>query len=277
MCPPLRLTIPNTVDSPSPSAVFGMSVAAWPAVGAWHTCTVTNPCGASCWGDGTWGALGDGLELDSPVPVVVADLASNCVEQIASGNAFSCVSLLWGGLKCWGSNDYGSLGNGAWTFEPRPVDVLGDLGTVDHVAAGREHVCAVIGGGALHCWGQGTSGQLGDGSATDQNEPVQVPGFTDVIAVAGGRAHTCAVTAGGPVYCWGDNTYGQLGDGTTSGSNTAVPVSGIANAEAVTTGDDFSCALLSTGAVQCWGRNNSRQLGDGTTTDRALPADVIGL
>ena len=49
--------------------------------------------------------------------------------------------------------------------------------TATSISAGEEHTCAVLSGGTVKCWGSGNSGQLGDGSSSDQPTPVGVLGF----------------------------------------------------------------------------------------------------
>ena len=84
------------------------------------------------------------------------------------------------------------------------------------VSAGGAHTCGVTPGGAASCWGLNSSGQLGDGTTTDQLSPVLVAGGVSFAAVSAGSSHTCGVTPGGAASCWGGNGAGQLGDGTTT-------------------------------------------------------------
>ena len=47
-------------------------------------------------------------------------------------------------------------------------------GAVLQVAAGSEHICAVVAGGRAKCWGDNSSGQLGDGTTIDCLTPATV-------------------------------------------------------------------------------------------------------
>jgi alpha-tubulin suppressor-like RCC1 family protein len=86
-----------------------------------------------------------------------------------------CVLLTTGGVRCWGGNDFGQLGNGTTTgiFSPPTSDVLTG---VQSVAAGRFFTCALMTTGGVRCWGNNDFGQLGDSGAVYCAVPVQVLG-----------------------------------------------------------------------------------------------------
>lgn len=220
--------------------------------------------------------------------------AATAVSDITSGGTGSCAVTSTGAVRCWGSNTVGQLGvgtdegpqicGGSPLHNPIgcstvPVAVTGLGGGVATVSSGDAHTCALTGAGAVRCWGENSTGQLGvgtnDGPArcgvlqlACSTVPVsaQLPSGVTATAIAGGGDHTCALTSAGDVLCWGDNSAGQLGDGTTVRRTAPVPVqlSGGANASAIATGWDHTCALTSAGGVQCWGMNRFGQLGTGT-------------
>jgi alpha-tubulin suppressor-like RCC1 family protein len=82
------------------------------------------------------------------------------------------------------------------------------------IAAGAGHTCALAGDGSAYCWGQNTSGQLGDAGTTDHPAPVAVAGEHVFASVHAFASHTCAANRSGEAFCWGANLDGQLGDGT---------------------------------------------------------------
>lgn len=84
------------------------------------------------------------------------------------------------------------------------------------ITAGTEHTCAVLSKGAIQCWGNNGSGELGNGTTTDSSVPVTAIGITNAVAVVAGGWYTCAMLSGGIVQCWGDNAYGELGNGSTA-------------------------------------------------------------
>ena len=136
------------------------------------------------------------------------------------------------------------------------------------IAAGIAHTCAITPEGGVQCWGNNDFGQLGDGTYTGSNVPVNVVGIGGGATIVAGGNHTCILTGGG-VWCWGENSQGQLGDGTRTNRN--IPVKVLSNAIDITAGLDYTCAIMLYGQVKCWGNNDQGQLADGTKTDRTTP------
>lgn len=241
-----------------------------------HTCVTLNSGAMRCWGDGIYGQLGDGGDMEQPFAVAVIGLASG-VQSIATGAAHTC-AVANGGARCWGYNYFGQVGNGTDTDRDLPTPVSGLGSGVTSIVAGSLHSCALTSAGGVRCWGQNGFGQLGDGTDTNRLTPVNVSGLSGgVQAIAAGGRHTCALTTTGGVKCWGDNEDGQLGDGTMTGRLTPVDVVGLGSGvQAISAGGSHTCALLSGGAIRCWGNNDEGQLGDGTTITRLTPVVVSG-
>ena len=270
----------GTTNSSTPVDVIGLSsgVSAISA-GSWHTCALTTIGSTKCWGQNLFGQLGNGGTTNSSTPVDVIGLGTG-VSAISIGWQHNCVLTTAGGVKCWGNNNRGQLGNGNTTNSSTPVDVIGLSNGVRAISAGGVNTCALTTTGDSKCWGLNEHGQLGNGNTTNSSTPVDVIGLgTSVAAISTGGYYTCALTTSGGVKCWGYNYFGQLGNGGTTNSSTPVDVIGLSNGvSAISSGDrHHTCALTTTGGVKCWGGNSRGELGDGTITDHLMPVDVVGI
>lgn len=261
-----------------PEDVIGMMVTAKAiAAGERHTCAVTTKAAVKCWGSNHDNQLGDGTNVDRVAPTDVAGLTSG-MRAVAAGEQHTCGLTAAGGVKCWGSNRKGQLGDGTGVDRTIPVDVAGLTSGVSAIAAGWQHTCAVTIAGEVKCWGENQDGQLGDGTAIDKTFPVDVTGLNSVVrAIAAGARHTCVLTVAGGVKCWGNNQSGQLGDGSVTARVTPLDVAGLTgNVSAIVTGKQHSCALDTSGTVKCWGDNRHREVGDDGESEIIRPIEVRG-
>ncbi|MBN1439631.1 MAG: hypothetical protein JW929_09500 [Anaerolineales bacterium] len=248
------------------------------AVGGGHVCALSAKGGVKCWGRNDYGQLGSGANSDQNTPVDVVGLPEAAI-ALAAGKDHTCALTAAGGVKCWGANAFGQLGNGAVVNSARPVDVAGLSEGVAAIAAGGNHTCALTRGGAVKCWGSNRYGQLGDGSVEDRPAPVGVEGLAaGVDSIAAGGFHSCAIVAGTALKCWGGNAFGQVGDSTATDRPLPADVKWLAGTPAsVSAGYDFSCAIMRAGNLRCWGNNEFGQLGDGTNAVHHTPVSVLGL
>lgn len=156
--------------------------------GAVHTCALADDSTVACWGINAQGQLGDGTTIDSLVPIATNTggvLAGKTITGLSVGTArHMCAVTEDGGAACWGQNGSGQLGDGTVVNSSDPVNVrmVGAL-------AGRKIVAMAVSGGALDavgstcalldnqamaCWGDNSSGQLGNGTTIDSLNPVAV-------------------------------------------------------------------------------------------------------
>jgi len=251
----------------------------WVAIAAGYVHTVAMKSDGTflAWGYNQNGQLGDGTNIHRNTPVQVFG-AGNTWVAIAAGYAHTVALKSDGTLWVWGRNDFGQLGDGTNTQRNTPVQVSGGGNTWVAIAAGWYHTVALKSDGSLWAWGYNANGQLGDGTNTDSNTPVQVfAKNTQWVAIAAGGNHTVALKSGGSLWAWGRNDFGQLGDGTFTDSNMPVQVSGGGNTwVAIAAGWYHTVALKSDGTLWAWGYNGAGQLGDGTTFQKNTPVQVFG-
>jgi alpha-tubulin suppressor-like RCC1 family protein len=217
----------GTTDASSvPVGVTGLgSGVAAISAGGNHTCALMDDGGLKCWGSNGFGQVGDGSTTHRYTPVDVSGLDSGVAAVSNGGAANACALMDDGGVKCWGSNQFGQVGDGTKTTRLTPVDVQNLSNATGVAAGGGGHVCAVTAGGAVKCWGRNDFGQLGDDTTSPSTTPVGVSGLDSGAAQVGtGGRHSCAVMDDGTVECWGRNDFAELGDGSLVNRHTPVAV-----------------------------------------------------
>lgn len=218
----------STIDQWAPVSVSGLSsgVTAIAIGGGSFTCALTNAGAVRCWGQNDRGQTGNNGTTTQYTPVSVSGLSSG-VTAIAAGRDHACALIAGGGVKCWGSNEFGELGNSNTVTQRTPVSVIGLPGGVVSIAAGGYHTCALTAAGAVYCWGSGYQGQLGNNSTSDHFAPTLVSGLpNNIVEIAAGETQTCIRTSEGAVQCWGSGFRGRLGNNSTQSSSMPVSVWG---------------------------------------------------
>ena len=171
--------------------------------------------------------------------------------------------------------------SGANGVTSRPITLM----RFASIHPGGRHTCALDTAGRAYCWGDNSSGQLGDGTIAGNAEPPRVrpqavTGNYRFTMLQSGAFHTCGLVSDGTAYCWGSNASLQLGDGTRvlSGGIAPAPVAvaGGLQFATISTGAHHTCAVTASGTAYCWGRNDFGQLGDRTLEWRGAPTPVAG-
>ena len=153
------------------------------------------------------------------------------VSSVTSDGEGFCALLSTSGVDCWGDNQYGELGNGTFggpdgvNGYDEPQAVIGITNAISVTSSTENSYCAVLATGGVECWGDNSSGQLGNGtvdgtggaSGYGYDTPQTVSGLTDAVTLASQGEGYCALLSTGGVDCWGGNSSGDLGNGTTGG------------------------------------------------------------
>jgi hypothetical protein len=277
-----------TTDPPTVTAIPFASVTVSVQNSPGFSCGVTVDGVIYCWGNGTFGTMGDGSRpntFDTGLHRVAGNLTWSAV---AAGGTHACGLTTTGAAYCWGWSEAGALGNGtqgAAGLSLVPTAVAGNL-TLSRLTAGDDASCAIDAAGTGYCWGSNLYGRLGNGTYQTGTDVASVP-----HTVAGGMnwgfvvvrgSNGCGISTAGAAYCWGIN--GNIVSGGTDDCDgvpcavTPVPVAGGLSFRdgTITIGAGHLCAVATGGSAYCWGINYSGQLGDGTNTHASSPVPVAG-
>ncbi|MEO6865716.1 MAG: hypothetical protein ABI229_09690 [Gemmatimonadaceae bacterium] len=251
-----------------------------------------------CWGNNTVGQLvptgGVGQQhVDVPQPIA-ADLD---LTSISLDNLGGCALRKGGSAVCWGSNVYGSNGNGHVSLQLEPITpVSGGLSFVE-LLRGPAVTCGTTTTGQSYCWGGGAVGQAGAANIyqSSANAPALIDSGITFHSYALGSLHTCALDPTGRAYCWGMNFEGRLGvavasrscgfstvtpQGTTTIATTCSPSPVAVNTSLRFTvlagASDATCGLDASGVTYCWGSNDLDQMGNGGIIADTVPTQVPG-
>jgi alpha-tubulin suppressor-like RCC1 family protein len=262
------------------------SVATVIGAGYYHSCAALAEGGLKCWGDGVHGELGDGTRVARSTAGPVPALANFHIIAVGGGTAFTCALTSTGAVYCWGSNDYGQLGNGTYVASLTPVAVQLPTGPAVGLSVASNFACLLDSFGNVYCWGGNNGGQL-NRSVTmvgSSNVPIYAAGQNDIVALAGTGIGTCVIDSAGGDKCFGNNSYGQKGIGSkdaVAGATYGAPayVTGLSsNVLAVAAGTYDSCAVTTTHIVSCWGQNTVyAQLGFTGGGNYLTPVTVSGV
>ncbi|GAB5361114.1 hypothetical protein AAMO2058_000686700 [Amorphochlora amoebiformis] len=255
--------------------------------GFFHTCALGRSGWVKCWGQNSYGQLGQGHNsnigstastMGNNLPPVV--FTGDQPERVYANEHSTCAISFNGTLSCWGSGAGGKIGIGntdaqtSATLVPLPNGEL-----AEQVASGESHACVLTTVRNVYCWGSNSFGQLGYGDTTSREyssvlSPVNLGTGFNVTSIVAGQNHNCVLLSTGGVKCWGEASYGSLGLGSTINQGSlsgqmgdSLPVVDLGTnlkALKIYTGFRTVCAILDDNSVKCWGDNSQSQLGMGS-------------
>lgn len=285
----LTSKVPVAVDT---TGVLAGKTVVQVEAGYLSTCVIASDNQAYCWGDNTYGQVGNNTVVGSSVPVAVdisGVLAGKTIKSISAGFYSTCVIASDNKVYCWGYNAYGQLGNNTTVDSLVPVAVVttGVLSgkTVKILSVGGYHSCVITTDNKIYCWGYNTYGELGDGTVNNSSVPMS-PDISGILAgktitlLSSGYYQTCTITSDNLTECWGSNLFGQLGTGLSAYNSMPLAVvnTGVLAGKTISSisssGVYHTCAIASDNQAYCWGYNVYGQLGNNTTIDAPLPSAV---
>ena len=210
------------------------------------TCAVTSAGAVQCWGYAAGTPAGVWHPSTPTAPANGHASLSSGISKVTLGIQFGCALTTDGGVRCWGGNSFGTLGDGtntnSWAATVTPTGLSSGVASID--AGNGNHVCAVLTTGEMKCWGSNYQGQLGDGTTANKSTPVDVVTMgSGVLQVSTSNYHTC-VRLVDAIKCWGSGTFGALGDGTTT--NKTTPTATVTGSTGVPTGFPATVTVTAT-------------------------------
>jgi alpha-tubulin suppressor-like RCC1 family protein len=270
-------------------------------LGFLYSCAISNEDEAYCWGWNDVGQLGLGFTYPTAVHTprkvkTISDEASyvmpNAVKQISASYQSTCAVANDDSVYCWGSNNYGQLGDNTTDNKSAPVKVYGMSGVAfAKVETGGDFTCALNNNNQIYCWGHNSYGQLGNGTNNNSSVPIAVVGGIAFKEI-GSSEHTgifgtiCAISVIDEPYCWGSlyTGSGLWSDAssptkvkTTSGGGT-MPDTVISISTSTGSGSSDGCAVATDSKVYCWGYgypNTYFVLGNNSYNDSREPIPVV--
>ena len=203
--------------------------------------------------------LGDGTYQRQETPVKILDNVSDFIATVNAVFVLREDGTVWS----WGMDYDGSLGNGAAGKTNQPVKVknLADVQQIYAKSSGN-HAFALDANNTLWGWGTNNCGQLGDGTTTDREQPVQIRNLPRIDRFIYRGDVPIVLTANDEVWTWG--CTGARG---TNPDDKLQPfqVPALSNAEQFSFNDYATYFINEAGLIQSWGFNGNGQLGNGTT------------
>jgi alpha-tubulin suppressor-like RCC1 family protein len=271
------------------SVIVGKKAFVQITAGEFHSCGLSSEGIAYCWGSDDSGQLGNPEEWESiDYPIPVDQPAGVFFLQLAAGRLHTCGLSSGGVAYCWGSDGHGQLGNGDSSTNnqqsPTELDltIIGDVAFVQ-LAMGDHHTCGLTAQGTVHCWGDGSSGQLGNYKPNLTRPEDAVETSQEFVHLVAAHEHTCGVTPTGGAFCWGSDIDGVLGNGTQlfNCQNPCpvdtTPIDGVKAFSNLAGGQHHTCGITGDGVSYCWGNDTDGQVGNGNVDDNTQSPSAVDM
>lgn len=251
--------------------------------------------GTYCWGNGSVGRLGNGVEHIKRAERVYEGEAL----QALNSGTHNCARDAQGRVLCWGQNQFGQLGL-SYRSNAEPPKLIPDLRAVQ-LAVGQNHSCALTAAGEVYCWGAiGLRTCPSKEPILNTPTPQKISGLPPMRTLASGNFSICGVSVAGEGYCFGCNAFELVQEGAGDGAlgphrnqrlDGAIALSGarlrycalhpgdevrcfgnlqeipermtVTGAKSLTVGERFLLVLREDGRLEGGGVNNHGQLGTG--------------
>lgn len=269
------------------------------AVGAAHTCGLTQSGTVYCWGGNAHGqlGLGDTEQRNPGASLQPVPISAGAVE-ITAGALHTCARYGDNRVECWGANApvlssqrqfQGLLGIASSEASigdnetPGPSSTLQFSFDIETIDAGENVTCVGGTGGELVCWGSSDTGVLGAGTTAvigasqraDVVTPIELGARVTSLDV--GMTRACVTLSDNTVRCWGSAGEDSFGGASTIdilSADSAAIIDVGADAAQTVAGNTHACALTG-GGVRCWGKEAFSEFSAGVL-GQAGAAAIIG-
>ena len=270
------VTAPRMVSIPTSARVTDVSA------GDKDTCAIVD--GRTwCWGDNTYGQLGNNTVTTSGIPVQVGgSLATSTPTSISVGTTHVC-AVAGGDGYCWGTDSYGELGDGTsggvsklpgkiTTGTAAAVSPEALTGTFTGITAGKNFSCGII-NSIVSCWGRNDKGQLGIGTESWQEQ--QGTYWTSCLWLPF-NPNNCTNNGSVLFPNWQKQVPNMVTVTGTRDKSVPTRLTGDpSNRQAlnISAGDDSACATVN-GKLYCWGSQATGKLGNGSSASASISTPV---
>lgn len=180
------------------------------AAGQFSGCAIaaSGAPGIYCWGQ-LLQTVTSGPDSIARLPTAVPNAPQ--LVALAVGYAHACGLTSDGTAYCWGDNSSGQAGGPVVPASPAAIHPVPGRIAFKQIVAGRHFTCGLALDGTAWCWGDGTLGELGNGTRAGSSAPSPVSGNLVFSSLAAGDQHVCGLSSANEVWCWGRGDAGQLG------------------------------------------------------------------